>query len=132
MMIMIWIDSSFAIEWLIASSRAKNVAIGKQKLGILPQQYTEILCYFSRKVADITPVVRQLEALSLEHPKRSELILAARLYQSARSKKSKASLADAILAGTATLRKDSIASFDQDFISLGFKNEGGLWALRES
>lgn len=129
---MIWIDSSFAIEWLIASVRAKGVAIGKQKLGILPQQYTEILCYFGRRVADITPVVKQLEALSLENPKRSELVLAARLYQSARIKKSKASLADAILAGTATLRKECIASFDHDFKSLGFKNAAGLWTLQES
>lgn len=125
---MIWIDSSFAVEWLLGTDRAREIEVSvKNGLAILPAQYAEILAYFMRKTSNSMVVIDQLEALDLEHPDKSELQLAAQLYDSARRRKSKASLADAILAAVAESRGGEIFSFDDDFRYLGFTVGGGVW-----
>ena len=116
---MIWIDSSFAIEWLLGSERASKVQLPKVELAILEAQYAEIVVIFSKHITDLAPTVAQLESLSLKHATKAELVVAAREYLHVRAKKSKASLADVILATVAKLRDDSVATFDKNFDLLG-------------
>lgn len=128
---MIWIDSSFAIEWLLGTRSAKMLELPAQALSILPQQYAEVLVYFYKAMSDISPVVEQLEYLSLGQPERVDLVLACQLYGEARRKKSKASLSDAILAAVASNAKSALLSFDGDFHYLGFVEETtGVWRAR--
>lgn len=131
---MIWIDSSFAIEWLIGTKRAQNVSLPKRKRAILPQQYTEILAFFGKKMKDLTPVIEELEGLALQNASKHDLQFAAQLYLEARQKKSKASLADAVLAAVATLNKKPVCTFDRDFQHLGFQesnSQKGVWEALE-
>ena len=124
----IWIDASFAIEWLGGTQRAKRVSLGKSKLKILTAQYAEVLCYFERRTDTLEMIEEQLEPLLLTSPSKSTMCAAACLYNAARKKKNKASLADAILAAAAIEKNESIASFDEDFKALGLKKKTfGLW-----
>ncbi len=125
---MIWIDSSFAIEWLLGTERASKVMLTPEPLGILAAQYAEILSYFLRRTEDVTLIIEQLEALSLATPEKRELQFAARIYHQARQRNSKASLADAILAAVATMKGEQVLSFDQDFASLGLVEKNGVWS----
>lgn len=127
MRIVIWIDSSFAVEWLLGAERAGKVPLGEEPLGILPMQYLETFAYFLKKNFDPLTVTNQLEALEMVHPEKIHLQSASALYLQARKRKSKASLADALLAAVAHDRKEKVASFDGDFDSLGLVEKGGLW-----
>ena len=124
---MIWIDSSFAVEWLLGTDRAKKVILPQEPLVILPMQYAETTVFFLRTDTDPASVMKALEALEIKQAEKSHLQEAARLYLKARKLKSKASLADAILAAVAGERHEEIASFDQDFSALGFKEKNGIW-----
>lgn len=125
---MIWIDASFAIEWLLGTAKAAEMNLPRTEKGILPAQYSEILVYFGRRIGDLSPVVEELEALKLEHPNKEELQEAAQIYLQAKKQKSKASLVDAILAAVAIKRNESLLSFDSDFADLGLKNSQGVWS----
>lgn len=125
---MIWIDASFAIEWLLGTAKAAEITLPRTEKGILPAQYSEILVYFGRRVGDLSPVIEQLEALKLEHPNKGELQEAAQIYLQAKKQKSKASLVDAMLAAVAIKRNESLLSFDSDFADLGLKNSEGVWS----
>lgn len=126
---MIWIDSSFAIEWLAELDRVKNFELPKETLSILPSQYTETFVFFLRKGIDQISIFNSLEVLNLQTPDKLHLQLAASLYVKARGvSKNKVSLADATLAAVAKERKEKILAFDSDFSQLGFKQEkGGVW-----
>jgi predicted nucleic acid-binding protein len=125
---MIFIDSSFAIEWLIGTQKAKKISLAGDPRAILPAQYAEILCYFFRNFNDYSTVAEELEILVLEHPTREELQQASILYCQSRSKKKKASLADAILAAVASYRNEPLLSFDKDFSELGLiEKSPGVW-----
>ncbi len=126
---MIWIDSSFAIEWLLGTPRAEKVKLGNDALGILPAQYAETFTFFLKKDYDPLLISQQLEALELKYPEKIELKRASFLYLEARQHKSKASLADAILAAVAQERKEKIASFDDDFSDLGLKQYQNFWEI---
>ena len=126
---MIWIDSSFAIPWLLGDPMIRRVSLGEEARGILPAQYGEILVYFGKRLEDLTVVVAQLESLSLGQLEKGEIEMAAQLFVRARRKKSKASLADAMLAAVAHQRHETVLSFDHDFISLGLtQSQPGLWS----
>lgn len=118
---MIWIDSSFAIEWLLGSERASAVKLPAAGFATLATQYAEILVFFSKRLKDLTPLAAQLEAVSLKHADRAELSAAAQKYLLARAAGSKASLADAMLAAVAESRDEPVATFDADFAALGCK-----------
>lgn len=126
---MIWIDASFGVEWLLGTPRAAQVVLPREPLAILPAQFAEILAYFARRMGDLAPVMAQLEALNLEVATRRELMFAARLYHEARARRSKASLADAMLAAVARERKESLLAFDADFAELGLKGRRGVWMV---
>lgn len=124
---MIFLDSSFTIEWLLGTPRAAKVKLPAESMAILPMQYAEILVFFLRQGEDLTAVTQELGALEIQYPHQGDLIVAADLYHQARQKKSKASLADALLAATALQRDEKLFSFDQDFAYLGFRGQHGCW-----
>ena len=125
---MIWIDASFAIEWLVGSKRAESISLRGQQLGILPMQYLETLVFFQKRMKDSALITEQLDSLELRHPTTAQLHHAAYLYVQARHQKnSKASLADALMAAVARDTNDAIASFDLDLKHLGLTLENGLW-----
>lgn len=124
---MIWIDSSFAIEWLLGTDRAKRVRIEDKPLGVLGAQYAETLIFFLRRGIDPLQTVNELEALELYSPRKIHFQQGSLLYFEARRNKSKASLSDALLAAVASEKGEPIASFDADFSFLGFKEKSGLW-----
>ncbi len=127
---MIWVDSSFAVEWLAGTERAEKVQYESEPLGILPSQYAETFVLFLKKGFEPENVAQQLESLEIKHPENIHLQLAAKLYLEARkSPKSKASLADAILAAVAYHRHEKILAFDGDFKDLGFKEKNGVWSI---
>lgn len=130
---MIWIDSSFAIPWLLGDPMTRRVSLGEEARGVLPAQYGEVLVYFGKRLEDLTVVVAQLESLSLGQLEKGEIEMAAQLFVKARlearQKKSKASLADAMLAAVSRQRHETVLSFDHDFISLGLtQSQPGLWS----
>jgi predicted nucleic acid-binding protein len=123
---MIWIDSSFAIDWLQGQEAARDKIDLTEKIGILPHQFAEILVFFKRRDPnfDSSP----LEMLDLATPNEEDLKLASNLYINARKLKSKASLADAMLAAKAKNQMEKILTFDNDFLNLGFMEESqGIW-----
>lgn len=123
---MIWIDSSFAVEYLLGTARAGQVTLGGEHLVTLPAQFAEIAAFFLRRDPEFE--IAQLEPIDLTAPDETDSFAAARLYLAARSSKSKASLADALLAATARNRGGDILAFDEDFRHLGFTRvEPGLW-----
>lgn len=125
---MIWIDASFAIEWLGGSRRAAETGLKRARLAILPMQYAEVCVYFSRRHPDFPR--ETLDALEVVEADREELLDAALLYLRARTQNSKASLADAVLAATVRARGGALYTFDEDFRFLGLKPVGGgRWAV---
>jgi predicted nucleic acid-binding protein len=123
---MIWIDSSFAVEFLLGTSRAGEVKLEGEHLVTLPAQYAEICTFFLRRSPDFE--ISLLEPLELVAPDEAETLSAARLYLEARASSSKASLADALLAATALSRSGDILAFDEDFRHLGFSRIApGRW-----
>jgi len=130
---MIWIDASFAIEWLQGTKKVKSVSLRKLvgQFGILSAQYIETLVYFEKRSMDSTEyseIIKQLTAFTIYHPKVSELHYTSTLYLKARQQSSKASLADALLAAVTTLRKDTLLAFDNDFQDLGLRKiSSGRW-----
>ncbi|MBI2340986.1 MAG: PIN domain-containing protein [Deltaproteobacteria bacterium] len=129
---MIWIDSSFAVEWLLGSRRAEKTPFTNQPGAILPAQYAEVLVYFEKKGVGLTAVVEQLEPLELGQATREELQKGASLYLRARKKRAKVSLADAMLGAVASSRDEAILSYDGDFADLGFTEANGLWTSQKS
>lgn len=126
---MIWIDSSFAIPWLLGDPTTRRVGSGEAVRGVLPAQYGEILVYFGKRLEDLTVVVVQLESLSLGQLEKEEIEMAAQLFVKARRNKSKASLADAMLAAVSHRRHEAVLSLDRDFIFLGLtRSQSGLWS----
>ena len=125
---MIWIDSSFAVEWLRGTKRAEKVSLPEGPLAILPMQYAETTVFFLRAGSDPVAIIKALEALEIKNAEQFHLQEGVRLYWQARGLKSKASLADAILAAVACERHEAIASFDQDFSALGLKEKNGIWS----
>lgn len=83
--------------------------------------------FFLRRNYDPLTLSRSLMPLELMNPERGHLQQAASLYQEARRQKSKASLADALLAAVCHERKEKLVSFDGDFAYLGLKETNGLW-----
>ena len=125
---MIWIDSSFAVEWLMGSARSKALDVSRDTLGILPMQYAETFAFFLKREVNPLQIARQLESLTLISPDKIHLQQASLLYLEARRQKSKASLADAVLAAVAHERREKILSFDQDFAFLGLSEKQGFWS----
>lgn len=124
---MIWIDSSFAVEWLAGIDSARQIHLPDGPLGILPMQYLEVFVFFLRQGQDPLAISRELERLELRNPERVHLQHAGSLYLEARKKKSKTSLADALLAAVSHIEGEGILSFDRDFATLGLKAKGALW-----
>lgn len=124
---MIWIDSSFAVEWLLGTERPKGVDFQGEELAVLPMQYTETFVYFMKQGVDPLVISQQLVALELRNPEKVDLQKAAFLYLEAREKKSKASLADALLAAVAQRHQEKIVAFDDDFADLGMIKKGHYW-----
>lgn len=125
---MIWIDASFAIEWLGGSKRAAEAGLKRARVSILPMQYAEVCVYFFRRHPDFPR--ESLDALELVEVDADELLDAALLYIRARAQPSKASLADAVLAATVRSRGGELYTFDEDFRFLGLKRVGaGRWAV---
>ncbi len=124
---MILVDSSFAIEWFLGKEVVSNTPILGKALGILPQQFTEILVFFGKRINDLSPIIHELEPISLIVPEKVELYEACYMYLEIKKRKPKISLADAICAAVAKKRKYPIATFDLDFQSLGFSEKDGLW-----
>lgn len=128
---MIWIDASFAVEWLLGIPRAKDfIDIGRQAIGLLPFQYMEILAFFLKKGKELQSIVNQLEPCRLFNPDTLTLQLGAKLYCQARLENSKASLADALLAAVCHQTKEKLLAFDNDFLSLGLRQKEGYWATK--
>ncbi len=125
---MILIDSSFAVEWLAGTARAAAVALPSVPLAILPLQYAEVCAVFLRHHTELTAIIRELDAIELLHPDRVHLQQGAALYHRTRKKMrtTKISLADAILAAVALDHGARIATFDRDFLTLGFKGPMGI------
>ena len=129
---MIWIDSSFAIEWLLGTKRAAAVTLPRESLMMLPMQYLESFTYFLKHGADPIQVHNQLAGFNRTEATTAELEQAAFLYLAAREHSSKASFADALLAAVAGSHHGLIASFDHDLKSLGCEFKNGLWKPRGS
>ena len=129
---MIWIDSSFAVEWLQGLERAKGAELGDELLAILPSQYLEVYSFFLKMGRSPVAIAHELEPLELKNPEKVHLQHAASLYLEARRKKSKASLADALLAAVARVNAEKIAAFDGDFAFLGLKKQGVFWHANSS
>lgn len=127
---MIWIDSSFAIEWLSGSLRAGRVKLPTDALGILPQQYAETFTFFLKQGHDPIKIANELDTLELKSPKKIHLQLGSQLYFKARqAPKSKASLADAVLAAVIHVSREKLVAFDQDFSNLDLKEKNGIWQV---
>lgn len=125
---MIWIDSSFAIEWLLGIPRAKEVVhLQGQSLGFLPMQYMEVVAFFLKKGHEPQVIINQLEPCQLFNPDIKVLRMGAKLYCQARLQKSKASLADALLAALCHQTKEKLLGFDNDFATLGLRQKEGYW-----
>ncbi|MCC7345533.1 MAG: PIN domain-containing protein [Deltaproteobacteria bacterium] len=125
---MIWIDSSFAVEWLLGTDKAKRVKLPQEAMGILPQQYAETFVFFLRRGLDPTAIANELESLELIPPEKTHLQLGAQLYAKARlSNKSKATLADAVLAAVVLVSGEKLLAFDRDFSELGLQEKNALW-----
>lgn len=125
---MIWIDTSFAVEWLLGMPRAKGLVDVQQPLGLLPMQYMETLIFFLKKGEELQIITNQLEPCRLFNPDNATLKLGARLYYQSRLQKSKASLADALLAAVCHQTKEKLLAFDNDFVSLRLKQQKeGYW-----
>lgn len=125
-----WIDSSFAIEWLLATPRAQGHVL-EGTLGTLPSQFAEICCFFLRR--DPTGSLDHIALLAIHCPAPRELIEAARLYLQARRGHGKVSLSDAILASVVRSRGGALLSFDSDFRLLGMRQiRDGFWTSEES
>ena len=122
----IWIDSSFAIEFLLGEHRAAGVKLGGRQLLTLPTQYAEICAFFLRR--DPAFDSSALELLELVAVDEGEAIAAAKLYVTARAAGSKASLADAMLAALVHTRGGELLAFDDDFRHLGLRHVApGRW-----
>ena len=129
---MMWIDASFAVGWLLGTERAKLVPVRGVSLAMLAAQYAETQVFFRRRDVDPLQIKSELERVALRAASRTELMTAADLYVEARQMKSKASLADAVLASVARSRNGRIATFDDDFRFLGFMPlSPGLWGINE-
>lgn len=125
---MIWIDSSFAIEWLAGTDRAAGTRLGEEPLRILPMQYAETVVFFLKQKWELPAIAKELTAVELQHPTVVDLQRASWMYLMARQRRrNKASLADALLAAVATAQRMPIATFDRDFADLGFRERRGLW-----
>ncbi len=126
---MIWIDSSFAIDWLLKNPRAQHLADKpfREQTAILPLQLAEIYIYFEKANLPTQELQAQLNKLELGQCTFEETKLASSLYLMARKKKKKASLADAFLASVVMTRHDSFLSFDNDFHLFGFYQQKGFW-----
>ena len=124
---MIWIDSSFAVEWLLGTPRAAEVGLRRSaRAQILTMQYAEVCAYFIRQRRKFSPAV--LEPLDLTTADAQELLDGASLYARARAAGSKASLADAVLAAVVHSRGGVLYTFDEDFRDLALKRESpGRW-----
>jgi predicted nucleic acid-binding protein len=125
---MIWIDASFAIEWLGGTKRASEVGLApRSRMSILPMQYTEVCAYFLRRDPEFTR--EKLVSIELVEADANELMDGAMLYVRARAEGSKASLADAVLAATVRARGAKLYTFDEDFRFLGMQREAtGIWS----
>jgi predicted nucleic acid-binding protein len=123
----IWIDSSFAIEFLLGERRAAGVNLGSRQLVTLPAQYAEICAFFLRRDPGFDPTpLEQLELVAVDE---GEALAAAKLYVAARTDGSKASLADAMLAAVVRSRGGELLAFDDDFRHLGMHRESsGRWS----
>ncbi len=125
---MTFIDSSFAIEWLLGRSRANSIPLEGGSCGMLGHQYAEILIFFLKAGKKGEEVSQQLEYFEFMAAEKEEWKDAGELYLKARKEKSKASLADAVLASVVIRRREKLLSFDQDFKSLNLKETGGgVW-----
>lgn len=124
---MIWIDASFAVEWLRGTARAAESGFRlSARPQILAMQYAEVCAYFLRERRKFSPGV--LEPLQLVTAGPEELLDGANLYGRARDAGSKASLADAVLAAVVRGRGGVLYTFDEDFRHLGLQREGvGRW-----
>lgn len=122
-----WIDSSFAVEWLLGRDRARGYSLDPAQIATLPAQYAEICVFFLRR--DESFSIEALASLSIEAHTEAELLEAARLWLRARNAGNKASLADAILAAVVRTRGGVLFSFDRDFQHLGlFRERGAIWS----
>jgi predicted nucleic acid-binding protein len=125
---MTFVDSSFAIEWLLGRSRAKIIQLEADSYSVLGNQYVEILIFFLKLGKKTEDIVRQLEFLEFITPEKEDWISAGMLYSEARQQKSKASLADAVLAAIVIREEGKLLSFDHDFRSLRLKEmKAGIW-----
>ncbi|HYC91231.1 MAG TPA: PIN domain-containing protein [Thermoanaerobaculia bacterium] len=124
---MIWIDTSFAVEWLRGTPRASETGFRRSaRMQILPLQYAEVCAYFIRQRRKFSLAV--LDPLEIVTVGVQELVAAADLYLRARAAGSKASLADAVLAATVRNRGGVLYAFDEDFRHLGLQQESiGRW-----
>ena len=123
----IWIDSSFAIEFLLGERRAAGMRLSGVQLLTLPAQYAEICAFFLRCDPGFDPSV--LELMELVALDESEVLSAAKLYVGAREEGSKASQADAMLAAMVLSRGGELLAFDDDFRHLGLRREAsGRWS----
>jgi predicted nucleic acid-binding protein len=121
---MIWVDSSFVVEWLLGTERVQSVNIKSETLSILDNQYCEVVAFFRKRDVSEQRVVSQLERLILERPEREDLVYGASLYLKARNAGSKASLSDAILAAVvAKDKKHELLAYDYDFEALGLTSD---------
>lgn len=126
---MIWIDASFAVEWLLGLPRARGfLDIQGQPIRILPMQYMEILVFFLKRGKEVGETAAELEPCQIVSPNNEALKLGARLYCRARLEKSKASLSDALLAAVCHQTRETLLAFDSDFTALGLKEKKeGHW-----
>lgn len=124
---MIWIDASFAVEWLRGMPRAAETGFERsERMQILPLQYAEICAYFLRQRRKFSLGV--LAPMQLVTATPAELLDSADLYLRAHNAGSKASLADAILAATVRTRGGILYAFDEDFRHLGLQQKStGRW-----
>jgi predicted nucleic acid-binding protein len=124
---MIWLDSSFVVEWLLGTERVRGVPLDASSLAILPAQFAEVCVFFLRRDPRFTAEV--LQTLELVAAEPDEMIDAARLFLAARARRSKASLADALLAAVAGRRGGVVYSFDQDLRYLGLmERQECIWS----
>lgn len=124
---MIWIDASFAVEWLRGTPRAAELGFRRSaRAQILSLQYAEVCVYFLRQRRKFSVAV--MEPLELVTADTEELLTGANLYVRARAAGSKASLADAVLAATVRSRGGVLYAFDEDFRYLGLQQTStGRW-----
>lgn len=125
---MIWMDSSFIIDWFIDDPKIGSYDLGKATLATTSFQYIEVLSFFLKKSeTHFKEVVSELEAIKFVSPSGESLVEASRLYVSSKRKNPKISYADAVLATLAKNRHDTLLTFDNDFNDLGFQKIQGFW-----